>query len=299
MASGSMKDMMTSKANKLEKFEGVDFRRWQKKTHFLLTSLKVVYVLTTPIPVIQEEGNLEQIRKRSKWENDNYICLGHILNGMSDPLFDVYQNVETAKLLWDTLEAKYMAEDSSSKKFIVSNFNNYRMVDERPVMEQYLELLRLLGQFAQHDMKMDESISVSSIIDKLPPSWRDVKHNLKHQKGELTLVELGSHLRIEEGLRAQENVLVNDDKKRVGSSSVNMVETGESSKGNSKFKGKRKFQGNNNSGSNKKPNYPCWKCDKVGHFKRDCKMKKNNNKSGSKNKNEASSSRSKDPGKQG
>ena len=259
MASGSMKDMII-KENKLEKFEGVDFRRWQKKMHFLLSSLKVVYVLTTPIPEIQEEGNLEQIRKRSKWENDNYICLGHILNGMSDPLFDVYQNVETAKLLWDTLEAKYMAEDSSSKKFLVSNFNNYKMVDERPVMEQYHELLRILGQFAQHDMKMDESISVSSIIDKLPPSWRDVKHNLKHQKGELTLVELGSHFRIEEALRAQENVLVNNEKKRVGSSSVNMVETGESSKGNSKFKGKRKFEGNNNSGSNKKPNYHCWKC---------------------------------------
>ncbi|XP_022042282.1 uncharacterized protein LOC110944946 [Helianthus annuus] len=183
MASGSMKGM-TSKFNKLEKFEGQDFSRWQKKMHFLLTTLKVVHVLTTPIPEILVEGNLEQIRKRSKWENDNYICLGHILNGMSDPLFDVYQNVETAKLLWDTLEAKYMAEDSSSKKFLVSNFNNYRMVDERPVMEQYNELLRILGQFAQHDMKMDESISVSSIIDKLPPSWKDFKHNLKHQKGE-------------------------------------------------------------------------------------------------------------------
>ncbi|KAJ0431937.1 hypothetical protein HanIR_Chr17g0853861 [Helianthus annuus] len=30
MASGSMKDMII-KENKLEKFEGVDFRRWQKK----------------------------------------------------------------------------------------------------------------------------------------------------------------------------------------------------------------------------------------------------------------------------
>ncbi|MFS7900497.1 putative transcription factor interactor and regulator CCHC(Zn) family [Helianthus anomalus] len=78
-----------------------------------------------------------------------------------------------------------------------------------------------------------------------------------------------------------------------------MVETGESSKGNNKFKGKRKFEGNNNSGSNKKPNYPCWKCGKVGHFKRDCKMMKNNKKFGSKNKNEAGSSGSKDPGKQG
>ena len=41
--------------------------------------------------------------------NDDYICRGHILNGMSDSLFDVYQNVESAKELWDSLESKYMA----------------------------------------------------------------------------------------------------------------------------------------------------------------------------------------------
>jgi hypothetical protein len=34
----------------MEKFEGVDFRRWQKKMHFLLSSMNVVYVLKTEIP---------------------------------------------------------------------------------------------------------------------------------------------------------------------------------------------------------------------------------------------------------
>ncbi|GJY78645.1 RNA-directed DNA polymerase, eukaryota [Tanacetum coccineum] len=46
---------------------------------------------------------------------------------------------------------------------------------------------------------------VSCIIDKLPPYWKDFKHTLKHNKEELTLVELGSHLRIEESLRAQDS----------------------------------------------------------------------------------------------
>ncbi|KAL0453978.1 UNVERIFIED_CONTAM: hypothetical protein Slati_1375900 [Sesamum latifolium] len=109
---------MTAKFSKLDKFEGVDFRRWQKKMHFLLTTLKVVYLLSTPIPEYVEEETVEQTRRRSKWENDDYICRGHILNGMSDTLFDIYQNVESAKALWDALEAKYMAEDASSKKFL-------------------------------------------------------------------------------------------------------------------------------------------------------------------------------------
>ncbi|GKB02180.1 zinc finger, CCHC-type containing protein [Tanacetum coccineum] len=52
---------------------------------------------------------------------------------------------------------------------------------------------------------MDESIQVSCIIDKLPPSWRDFKHTLKHLKEELTLVELGGHMRIEESLRVQDS----------------------------------------------------------------------------------------------
>ncbi|GKD98000.1 hypothetical protein Tco_1381897, partial [Tanacetum coccineum] len=112
MAGNTVKDMTTN-FGKLDKFEGHDFRRWQKKMHFLLTTLKVVYVLTTPMPELLEDATVEAIRIRAKWENDDYICRGHILNGMSDSLFDVYTNVESAKELWDSLESKYMAEDSS------------------------------------------------------------------------------------------------------------------------------------------------------------------------------------------
>nr|GFB89203.1 zinc finger, CCHC-type [Tanacetum cinerariifolium] len=156
--------------------------------HFLLTTLKVVYVLTTLMPELIKDDTVKAIRRRAKWENDDYICRGHILNGMSDSLFDIYQKAESAKELWDSLEPKYMAEDASSKMFLVSNFNNYKMVDSRPVMKQFNELLRILGQYTQHGLKMDESIYVSSVIDKLPPSWKDFKHTLKHGKDDLSLV---------------------------------------------------------------------------------------------------------------
>nr|GEZ83180.1 hypothetical protein [Tanacetum cinerariifolium] len=112
----SVKDM-TSKFDKLVKFEGQDFHRWQKKMHFLLTTLKVVYVLSTPSPVWSDNETLETNRKRMKWEND-YICSRHILNGMFDSLFDIYQNAESAKALWESLESKYMAEDASAMKIV-------------------------------------------------------------------------------------------------------------------------------------------------------------------------------------
>ncbi|KAI3669584.1 hypothetical protein L6452_40840 [Arctium lappa] len=201
MASDQSVRDMTIKFTKLENFEGVDFRRWQKKMHFLLTTLKVVYVLSTPMPEVMVDEMLEMTRRCGKWENDDYICRGHILNGMCESLFDIYQNVESAKELWDSLESNYMAEDASSKKFL-----------------------------------------------------KDFKHMLKHKKKELSLVQLGSHLHIEESLRAQETE--KPKMKEVSASSVNMVEEGRSNN----FKGKRKFN-EAKKGPNKKDDDDAWWID--------------------------------------
>ena len=70
----------------------------------------MVYVLTVPKPLIVnfEEETLDDIRKCQKWENDDEICCGHILNVMSDGLFDVYHIIAIANELWNRLKVKYM-----------------------------------------------------------------------------------------------------------------------------------------------------------------------------------------------
>ncbi|GJX10187.1 zinc finger, CCHC-type containing protein [Tanacetum coccineum] len=217
---------LASNFAKLDKFEGVDFRRWQKNMYFLLSSMSIVYVLTTPILKYGgDDATEKQIRKRAKWDNDDY--------------------------------AKYMAEDASSKKFLVSNFANYKMTDLRPVMEQYNELLGILRRFTQHKMNMDEAIKVSCIIDKLPPSWKNFKHTFKYFKEELTLVELGSHLRIEVSLRVHDSDKLKSNNV-VGPLVVNMVEHNNSSKYNDN-KGKRKHHDNIRADPNKKAKPTCTK----------------------------------------
>ncbi|GJY12124.1 zinc finger, CCHC-type containing protein [Tanacetum coccineum] len=194
MAVAAMKHMASNFA-KLNKFEGMDFRRWQKKMHFLLSIISVVYVITTPI---SEDG-----------ENAT-----------------------------DSLEAKYMDEDASRKKFVVSNFTDYKMNDSRPVMEHYNELLGILGR-------------------------------------SLTLVELDYYLHIEESLRAQVGDKPKGNNV-VDPSVFNMVEHKNSFRYNDN-KGKRKHQ-DTKADPNKKSKVTCWKCGKSGHLKKDCKGGKVGNK---------------------
>nr|GFD12172.1 zinc finger, CCHC-type [Tanacetum cinerariifolium] len=79
MAVAAMKNM-ASNLSKLNKFKGVDFRRWYKKMQFFLFSMSVVYVLTTSIPEDSKNATVEQPRKKDKWDNDDYVCRGLILN---------------------------------------------------------------------------------------------------------------------------------------------------------------------------------------------------------------------------
>nr|GMC57815.1 geranylgeranyl transferase type-2 subunit beta 1-like [Ipomoea batatas] len=107
-------------------------------------------------------------------------------------------------------------------------------------MEQFHEIVRILGQIRQHGMNMDDSIAIASIIDKLPPSWKKVHRSLMQRKEEITMEQLGSHLYVEEGIRQKES------KNKGGARG-----TGASGKGKAYVK--------------------CWVCNGP-HFKKDCEI---------------------------
>ncbi|KAJ0105899.1 hypothetical protein Patl1_17857 [Pistacia atlantica] len=102
---------MTTDFVKLERFDGGNFIRWQRRIHFLLVPLQVAYVLNTPKPEETENETIVETRKRHKFEHDDEICRGHMLNAMSDALFDIYQKLSTVKELWEKLETKHMQEE--------------------------------------------------------------------------------------------------------------------------------------------------------------------------------------------
>jgi len=60
-------NVMPQDLSKLDRFNSNNYKHWKEKVEFLLTTLKVRYVLDTPFPVVPNEGaTVEQIDVKFK-----------------------------------------------------------------------------------------------------------------------------------------------------------------------------------------------------------------------------------------
>lgn len=105
---------MNSDLVRLDSFDGSNFRQWQQKVLFLLTSLQLVYVLTEPCP--HREYRPAGSYARHKWKEDDYLCKSHILNLIVDKIYNISSDARTARDLWKALDKKYKIEESEAKK---------------------------------------------------------------------------------------------------------------------------------------------------------------------------------------
>ena len=93
-----------------------------------------------------------------------------------------------AKKLWASLDKKFKTEDAGTKKFVVGRFLEYKMVDNKTVISQEFQLI--LHEIEAEGMNLPETFQVATIVEKLPPAWRDFKNYLKHKRKELKLKDL-------------------------------------------------------------------------------------------------------------
>ena len=250
---------------KPEKFTGVDFKRWQQKMLFYLTTLNLARFLNEDAPKLDEgDTDKERLAAVDAWKHSDFLCRNYILNGLDNALYNVYSPLKTAKELWDSLDKKYKTEDAGLKKFIVGKFLDFKMVDSKTLLSQVQELQVILHDIHAEGMTLSESFQVAAFIEKLPPSWKDFKNYLKHKRKELSLEDLIVRLRIEEDNRISEK----KGGKTFETSRANIVE--ESKKPNKK---RKSYEEGSNQGP-KKFLGKCFNCGKPGHRSKECRAKK-------------------------
>ncbi|BBN67288.1 hypothetical protein Prudu_35S000400, partial [Prunus dulcis] len=213
------------------KFNGTNFKRWQRQLKYWLTVLGLVSALedqTTPDKTTETTSKTKEKMTKEELE---YHCHNRILN------------TKNAKTLWDELEAEYGIEDAGIDRFTISNFNNYMMVENKTVSEQIHEYQDFLRKIELKGTKFSEEFKVSCLIDKLPPSWLNFAKTLRHKQGVLTLTQVLNSLRIEEKHKSS-------NKPKEEKTNVNLVET---SNNRNRFQsGRKSFKRTNR---NSQPNH--------------------------------------------
>ena len=200
------------------------------------------------------------------WMQSDFLCRNYILNRLENNLYDIYSSYKTAKEVWEMLEKKYKTEDAGAKKFVIGKFLKYNMADTKTVIKQVEEIQVLIHELHAEGCAISEQFQVGSIIEKLPPSWRDFKVYLKHKRREMTMEDLILRLRVEEDHRKGDSV---------DGARANVIESEPSTKQKfHKFKGKKMSKLKPKGKDFKKIKGSCWVCGKVGHKAQECRHRK-------------------------
>ncbi|KAL3506877.1 hypothetical protein ACH5RR_032259 [Cinchona calisaya] len=259
---------------RLEKCNGLNYKQWSMKIFNQLTITKVAYVLSEAYPQDEREQSNDEISaNQKKWLEDDYVSRFMILNAMSNSLFNVFHTHVTTNSLWNALQRRYLNEDAGNKSFIVNKYVDFKIDDSKSIIDQINEMNDIVTQCADVGEPISEAFQVSTIIGKLPPSWKDYQKVLKHKEKPLNLDQLLQHIQIENEAELRDGL------DNHGKNDIHTVEAS-SSKG---FKSKKKKCSLNEKknvdqkpkGNDfKKKRGPCFVCGKMGHLARDCRHRK-------------------------
>ena len=85
-------------AEKPGKFTGIDFKRWQQKMFFYLTTLSLQRFINEDVPVLESGTPDNEIFVVTEaWKHSDFLCKNYIHNGLEDALYNVLVFVKLQK----------------------------------------------------------------------------------------------------------------------------------------------------------------------------------------------------------
>ena len=181
------------------------------------------------------------------------------------------------------MNKKYILEDAETQKYVIGNFRNFQMTEDRDVSYQIHDYHLLINDLVIEDIQLPESFVAGYLVETLPESQKDYKNNMKHKRKQMFLQDVIIHIRIEEQNLSRENI----EKAKELSSKANVVEEKSKPKNNRSQKQNSQTKPNasnkvHNSSIKKRGN--CFVCGKSGHHAAQCRHRKRTEKSNFKGK---------------
>jgi hypothetical protein len=105
--------------------------------------------------------------------------------------------------MWDTVNTEYVGLDADTKLYIIEQYHDYQMVDEKSVVTQAYEIQCMVKELTLLKIIIPDEFVARGIIAKLPPSWRDFTTALKHKRVHMSILDLIASLDVEEKAQAK------------------------------------------------------------------------------------------------
>ena len=191
---------------------------------------------------------------KRRCDKDNNTCHGLRLHYITNSIYHIYSNMQSAMKMWEALMSKYDFDDTGIKN-ACSRLLSSTMIDDKTILEQVHEYENLCAKILPEAMNICDIFQPNWLLDKLSPSWSNYVNTTKHKEKDFKLEELIIHIKIEEQSRIQSKGKNSDH----FSSGANLVESkngsridrikGEKGKGPNQFHRKR----HNNKSRDKDP----------------------------------------------
>jgi hypothetical protein len=119
-----------SNAMKPDKFTGVNFKRWKTRAQLWLSAMGMFWVVGNPLVL-----PLRSDKEVHEFTVSTTIFLRCVLSVLSDQLCDVYMNIKSVVELWEALEHKFSSSNARRELYVMEQYHDFRMVDDRSIVE--------------------------------------------------------------------------------------------------------------------------------------------------------------------
>ncbi|CAJ2654885.1 unnamed protein product [Trifolium pratense] len=240
----------------IEKFTGKnDFGLWKVKVRAILTQQKCVEALLGISNMPNTLSNAEKSEMNDKALSVIILCL-------ADNVLREVAKEKTAAAMWTKLDALYMMKSLAHKQCLKERLFFFRMVENKPVVEQLSEFNKIIDDLANIDVNLEDEDKAFHLLCALPKSLENLKDALLYGKeGTITLDEVQSALRTKELTKLRDL--------RVDDSAEGLNVMRDRSENDGRGKGKKYGSKSRPKGDNG-GRFRCFYCQDPGHFKKDC-----------------------------
>ncbi|GJS30368.1 zinc finger, CCHC-type containing protein [Tanacetum coccineum] len=264
-----------------------------KSTNYTVWAIQIKVIL-------EAHGLWEAIESKDNTEVDikkDKATIAFLYQALTEDVILQVAGCETAKELWDSLKTRHVGEEKVQQARLQSlmiEFNTLQMKDDDTVdaftakLNGYATKARELGK------TLDESLLVRKLLDSTPDRFIQIVASIEQTSdlddisldeitGKLKAFEERIKLRKGGQVESQENLLFAHGEhsgkgrrfsKRRGRSNFSRGNWQNNRNRNNSQEGNSNHKGNSNKSKGKRDlsNIKCFKCNKFGHFRKDCRV---------------------------